>query len=534
MQSWFTFELNSANCRVEGIDTHKTLAQFLADRGTWPGGRGFSPTDPWAGGDPILMASLDGLGRPKFRAVDAGLLLLPMAAGQHLWTWDAVRLTEPEHPVVKAVQLAAAECGPRAEARLGILLLEGYYRRDLRRIGQVREQLDGVVSRTANWRAIERIARAVFAKSERNRHEAEQEARSSGMEKLIRQGRIDSSHDTLSRQLVAFFPENDEDLSYVDESKRRFYRPQTLVELLQLKKQYPDAQIIAGGTGLGLYADAVEWPALISTEDVAELRAVLIGEDQWEIGAAASLTSVGEIVGRGCAPFAKILKRFASRSVRNRATLGGYLGSASAEGQIAPLLIALDARVHLASPDGERDAPINQFYTGDGKTILRPGELIRSVTVPRFNEAVLEARGSKFRLCDAYITSRRRGLCEPFVTGGFAVEFAADKTIRKAWISYSGVSDRPVRARKAENELAGRKWNEKAIMQVLPSVIQEIKITSNDRGDEDYRRQLIITLFQKFFYQHPTIEDETPIELGAASEFAVPAQPFFDAMQAVD
>ncbi len=530
MQSWFTFELNGADCRVEGIDTHKSLARFLADRGTWPDGPCFAPTDSWAGGDLVLLATIDAVGRPKYRAVDATLLLMPMVAGQHVWTWEAFCLMDPGHTVVRAMRAAMLECGPRAEARLGLLLVEGYYRHDLRWVGQLREQLDGIVSRTANWRAIERVARQIFAKAERMRHEAEQVAKASGVGQLIRKGRLDVFDDIFSRHLVAYFPEDDEDLSYVDSSKRRFYRPKTLVELLQLKKQYPDAQVIAGGTELGQKAEIVEWTGLISTEDVAELRMISKEEDHWEIGAAVTLTSIAETVGHDVSALGKLLSRFASRAMRNRATLGGNMATAASWGQIAPMLIALDARVHLTSLDGERDAPIAMFFDRGGKTILRTGEVIRSIIVPRHTEAVLEKRGSKTRLCDVYSVTRRRSLCEPLMTGAFAVELAADGTVKKAWIAYSGVSDRPLRARKAEKELVGRKWSEKAIMQVLPAVNQEIKVGGDERGDEDYRRQLVVTLFQKFFYQHPKADDEVALELGAASEFAKPEQPFFDAM----
>ena len=271
---------------------------------------------------------------------------------------------------------------------------------------------------------------------------------------------------------MAYYPEDDEDLSYVDESKRRFYRPKTLVELLQLKNQYPDAEVIAGGTGMGQTAGKSEWETLISTEDVEELRVIRKEPNHWEIGAAVTLTSVGETVGRDVGPLGKLLSRFASRAVRNRATLGGNLAIAATYGQIAPLLIALDARVHLTSLEGERDAPMAMFFDRGGKSILRPGEVIRSISVPRFTESILEKRGSQSRLCDAYMVTLRRSLCEPLMTGAFAVELAADGTVKKAWIAYSGVSDRPLRARKAEKELVGRKWNEKAIMQVLPSVNQ--------------------------------------------------------------
>ena len=133
------------------------------------------------------------------------------------------------------------------------------------------------------------------------------------------------------------------------------------------------------------------------------------------------------LIGGECPEFLKALTRFASRPVRNRASLGGYLAVASDTGQLTPLLIALDARVILLSSDGERDAPIYHFYEGAGKTILRPGEIIRCIIIPRNNRSALAARGMTSRICDTYTVGPRRNLCEPFVTGAFAMDLRLDR-----------------------------------------------------------------------------------------------------------
>ena len=108
------------------------------------------------------------------------------------------------------------------------------------------------------------------------------------------------------------------------------------------------------------------------------------------------------------------MRRFGSRAVRNRATLGGYLATAWETGQLTPLLMALNARVTLLSEDGERDAPISKFYTEGGGTILTTDEVIRSIIIPRHTESTLSDRGITTRLCDTYTVAPRRTLCEPY------------------------------------------------------------------------------------------------------------------------
>ncbi len=61
---------------------------------------------------------------------------------------------------------------------------------------------------------------------------------------------------------------------------------------------------------------------------------------------------------------AELFPRFASPLIRNRATIGGNLGTASPIGDTAPALLALEARVVLVSVDGEREVDLAEYFTG--------------------------------------------------------------------------------------------------------------------------------------------------------------------------
>ena len=193
--------------------------------------------------------------------------------------------------------------------------------------------------------------------------------------------------------------------------------------------------------------------------------------------------------------------------------------------------MALNARVILLSEEGERDAPIANFYTEGGGTILSPNEVIRSVIIPRYTESSMSDRGITTRLCDTYTVAPRRTLCEPYATGGFAVELR-DRKIAKAWIAYSGIDKQPVRARDAEQYLAGKVWGEKTVFGMLPVLVESIQVTDdrNEIADAEYRKQLVVTLFQKFFFQHPAADSVRPETLTATVDFARLDEPFFDAL----
>lgn len=107
-----------------------------------------------------------------------------------------------------------------------------------------------------------------------------------------------------------------------------------------------------------------------------------------------------------------------------------------------------------------------------------------------------------------------------------------DRQISKAWIAYSGIGDSPVRARDAEDFLRGKVWEEKTVFETLPILNKsvEVKVPEGAPGDIDYRKQLVVTLFQKFFQQHSKPESNRPSLLTATGEFAKMDQPFFDAL----
>ena len=92
---------------------------------------------------------------------------------------------------------------------------------------------------------------------------------------------------------------------------------------------------------------------------------------------------------------------FASPLIRNRATLGGNLATASPIGDAAPLLLALDAIVHVAGLSGRRSIPLSSFFTGYRKTAMEAGELITAVEIPKpFPQSVRFYKVAKRRLDD--------------------------------------------------------------------------------------------------------------------------------------
>ena len=240
----------------------------------------------------------------------------------------------------------------------------------------------------------------------------------------------------------------------------RFFRPVSLAGLFALQQQYPAARLVAGATevGVDLNKKFKPFPLLISTEGVPELTAIAATAAAWRIGAAATLTAIEEALGAEYPSLAKMLRVFASRQIRSRATLGGNLATASPIGDSAPVLMTLEATLVLASPAGERTVLLADFFTGYRQTVLQPGEIIREIVLPRSPGAGLTpGRGAgQTRRADFLKVSKRRELDISIVAGAFCLDCDTAGIVRRARIAYGGVAASPQRARRAEQALEGR------------------------------------------------------------------------------
>ncbi len=154
------------------------------------------------------------------------------------------------------------------------------------------------------------------------------------------------------------------------------------------------------------------------------------------------MTSLDDTLGDEYPELREMLLVFGSRQIRNRATMGGNLVTASPIGDCAPVLLALDARVVLASARGERVLPLEEFFVSYRKTALQAGEILKSILLPRLPAQTRSVR--RF-----FKASKRREMDISTVAGAFAVRLSADGIIEQARLAYGGVAAMPVRARKS-------------------------------------------------------------------------------------
>ena len=166
-----------------------------------------------------------------------------------------------------------------------------------------------------------------------------------------------------------------------------FLRPATLAEALALKAERPDAVPIAGGTDVmvELNFDHRRPEALRDLTRVAELAEWSTVEHSGgtvRLGAGVPYTRVIAELGESVPALAMASRTVGSPQIRNRGTVGGNLGAASPAGDTHPVLLALDARIEVASVRGSRLLRAEEFYIGVKRHALEPDELITAVHLP--------------------------------------------------------------------------------------------------------------------------------------------------------
>jgi xanthine dehydrogenase small subunit len=277
----------------------------------------------------------------------------------------------------------------------------------------------------------------------------------------------------------------------------RFVRPTSLDDLFRCLGDAPAATLIAGGTDVmvGVTQKGDAHPLLVSLAALPELRAFEVTADAVVLGAGLTLTEIEEHLhatpDAALPLLGQLLPLFSSRLIRNRATLGGNLTTASPIGDGPPVLLALDASVTLASATGRRTMPLREFFLAYRKTAVRPGEIMIDVRVPRAAPPIQRFYKVSKRILDDIST----------VAAAFAIDLTPDGRVARLQAAYGGVAATPIRASALEAAAVGQPWTRATIDALLPIAATLGTPLSDLRGTADYRRAMVGRLLEKLFVE---------------------------------
>jgi CO/xanthine dehydrogenase FAD-binding subunit len=169
----------------------------------------------------------------------------------------------------------------------------------------------------------------------------------------------------------------------------RIARPVTVDEAVEALSNEPGAQALAGGTDFCVEVNFGHRrpPAIVALRRVGELAHREVTDDSVTIGAGVTYRDLTGPLGRSLPALAAAARSVGSPQIRNAGTIGGNIATASPAGDTLPVLAALDARITLRGPAGERTLTIGEVVTGVKRTSIRPAELVVAVRVPRLRGA---------------------------------------------------------------------------------------------------------------------------------------------------
>jgi xanthine dehydrogenase small subunit len=397
-----SFSLNGQLRELRDVDPHTTLLSYLRASGLTAAKEGCAEGE--CGACAVVFVQRSGL-TARYEAINSCLVLLPMLDGQSVYTVEGIGASSALHPVQAALAGGGgSQCGYCTPGFVASMFAH-YYRTPR---GEVREALSGNLCRCTGYRPIWDAASSLGEPAEDDTF----------LSRLNEPARRPSA------------------LRY-EAGEARFDRPTTLDDALMLRAAHPEARLVSGGTDLVVElnqrrARHAHW---IGLDAVAELREHAESDAGFALGAGMSLVEVGRFLDRRVPLVDQLLPLFASLPLRARATLGGNLVTASPVGDGAPVLLALDAELELASVRGRRRLPLAAFFTGYRKTALEPDELLLRIHVPRPQPAM-----ARF-----YKVTKRPLDDISAVAAAFALTLEHG-VVRTARLAFGGVAATPVRA----------------------------------------------------------------------------------------
>ncbi|MER7176242.1 xanthine dehydrogenase small subunit [Streptomyces mesophilus] len=277
------------------------------------------------------------------------------------------------------------------------------------------------------------------------------------------------------------------------QDEKAFVRRNTLAETLRLLRERPDAVVVAGSTDWGVEVNIRSRRAdcVIAVDRLPELRELRVESEHIEIGAALTLTEIERRLDGRVPLLAELFPQFASRLIRNGATLGGNLGTGSPIGDSPPVLLALEASLLLADADGEREVPLAEYFTGYRQSVRRPGELIRAVRVPLPLSPVT----------GFHKIAKRRFDDISSVAAAFALDIE-DGVVRTARIGLGGVAATPIRALATEAALEGRPWSAETVEAAARVLRGEGTPMDDHRASSLYRSAMLGQSLKKLYAQN--------------------------------
>jgi len=419
----------------------------------------------------VLGEAVDG--KMQYKAVTSCLLFLPMIHGKQLITVENLSWSENGkqflHPVQQAlIDNYGSQCG---YCTPGIVMaMFALYKNHFNPSREViADALTGNLCRCTGYQSVLKAAEQACNNGGID-HFAKNEAQTISLLTQINSGN---------------------DLLEIIVAGRKYFKPGNLHQALEIRNNYPEVLIAGGASDIALLQTKkhVALMEILDISSVNELNGFHEDEQSFYFGSGLSIERLKWLSEDRLPALFNMLKVFGSLQIRNMATLGGNVASASPIGDTLPVLVACRASVCLSSLSGNREVKIENFIKGYRTTDIRQDEILTGVIIPRL---------SQNSIIKSYKISKRKDLDISTVSACFSLKLDNNR-ISDIVLAYGGVAAFTKRANKTEHFLTGKEWTRQVVEEAMKIVYYEFEPLTDARAGADTRRIMARNLLLKFF-----------------------------------
>ena len=415
----------------------------------------------------VVLGELAGDDSISYKAVNSCLLYLPMLQGKQLITVENVAGEHELHPVQQAMlEENASQCG-YCTPGIVMSMFALYKNQHQPSLKTASDALTGNLCRCTGYQPILDAAMKACTNNGFDHFSASE----ADTVQLLKQIRSDDPPGI--------------------EGVTSYFRPSSLEDALDLKTMFHKTIFIDGFTDVALQQTG-QAENLIDLSGISDLKTFSKDEQYLYFGAGLTIEEVRAHTEDHLPAISKILEVFGSLQIRNRATLGGNICSASPISDVLPVLFSSEATVELLSKKGKRELPVGKFIKSYRETGIRPDEILTGVRIPVPGENTIHW-SSKI--------SNRQDLDIATVNAGFSFILGPDELVSQAILAFGGLAATTKRAIKTEKFLVNKKLDEETIRQASEILYHEFEPMSDVRSDSTSRRVLARNLLLKCYYE---------------------------------
>jgi carbon-monoxide dehydrogenase medium subunit len=274
----------------------------------------------------------------------------------------------------------------------------------------------------------------------------------------------------------------------------KYISPENKEEALKiLKEEEVNACIVAGSTNVlpDIKVKKLSPKILVDITAIEELRGIDKEKDKICIRPLTTITELtnSELILKEGKILIQAAQEFADPLVRNNATIGGNLVTASPAADMAVPLLTLDALIKIESVMRKREVKLKDFFLGPGKTVLHDDEMIVGI---EFEQSDINKNGYFIKL------GQRKAMAIAIAGLALNLEVKQNKIIQIR-IAMGSVAPTPIRLTATEEFLKDKEINNKLVEEAMDRVREEVEPISDIRASAEYRRYISGILFKRAF-----------------------------------